>query len=254
MVLMSRRQKPDCRARLRASLGSFPVASDSEALKVYEARDSSGVSVELALGKSASRSARLAGRDPLCASYRDRSQWMNCCLWTVCCQPKSGNWVTSLILPPERPLRLALANAVRGGEYVLYDRASRASIGYQLPRLETLRHKPTGEAFERGYGEPPDFAQAAMWYLAAAEQQYARGALNLATLFERGLGLQQDPTLADYWYAQASQYALKDRLADVEANQIPPPVIRVIEPPLNQRGIKVESNKLSRVRLVDLNW
>ena len=36
---------------------------------------------------------------------------------------------------------------------------------------------------------------------------------------------------------------MKDRLADVEANQIPPPVIRVIEPPLNQRGIKVESKQ-----------
>lgn len=135
----------------------------------------------------------------------------------------------------------------RGGEYVLYDRASRAStLKAWLPAAEAGDPEAqtyVGEAFERGYGEPPDYAQAAMWYLAAAEQQFARGALNLATLFERGLGLQQDPELAGYWYAQASQYALKGRLANIDTTQIPPPVIKVIEPPLNQRGIKVESKQ-----------
>ena len=36
---------------------------------------------------------------------------------------------------------------------------------------------------------------------------------------------------------------MKGRLANVDTAQIPPPVIKVIEPPLNQRGIKVESKQ-----------
>jgi len=133
----------------------------------------------------------------------------------------------------------------RGGEYVLYDRASLSStLKAWLPSAEAGDPEAqtyVGEAFERGYGDAPNFAQAAMWYLAAAEQGYARGALNLAHLFEAGLGLDQDASMAAYWYGQASELALKGRLESSGRRELPPPTIKVIEPMLNQRGIRVTS-------------
>ena len=133
----------------------------------------------------------------------------------------------------------------RGGEYVLYDRASLAStLKAWLPSAEAGDPEAqtyVGEAFERGYGDAPNFAQAAMWYLAAAEQGYARGALNLAHLFEAGLGLEQDASMAAYWFGQASELALKSRLESLGKREVPPPTIKVIEPMLNQRGIRVTS-------------
>lgn len=98
--------------------------------------------------------------------------------------------------------------AIRGGEYVAYDRADyRTALKTWLPAAEEGDPEAqvyVGEIFEKGLGLDPDPAAAAVWYLKAAEQGNRSAMLNLGHIFENGLGLPRDPEQARMWYRRAA--------------------------------------------------
>lgn len=97
---------------------------------------------------------------------------------------------------------------IRGGEYVAYDRANYAtSLLVWMPQAEggdPMAQVYVGEIFEKGLGRPADYAEAAKWYEKAAAQNFARGQMNLAYLYEQGLGVQKDALKALNLYRQAT--------------------------------------------------
>lgn len=110
---------------------------------------------------------------------------------------------------PRRPERTtALDCRIRGGEYVVRDRASlKTSLAVWLeqaqagdPEAQTI----VGELFERGLGTDPDYAAAAVWYQRAAEAGYARAQVNLGHLYENGFGVPRDARQALSWYRKAA--------------------------------------------------
>ncbi len=102
----------------------------------------------------------------------------------------------------------ALECRVKGGEYVLADRANlqsamkvwlRAAQDGDVEAQTTL-----GEIFEQGLGVPPDYDAARRWYEAAAAKDYPRALTNLGNLYERGLGVAKDPATALIYYRRAA--------------------------------------------------
>jgi hypothetical protein len=112
-------------------------------------------------------------------------------------------------LTPRRPVKAIQSQcAIRGGEYVAYDRANyQTALTVWLPQAESGDAEAqtyVGEIFEKGLGRPVDFAEAAQWYGKAAAQNYSRAQMNLAYLTEQGLGVAKDPLKALNLYRQAS--------------------------------------------------
>ncbi len=110
---------------------------------------------------------------------------------------------------PRRPVRTTARDCrIRGGEYVVSDRATLASaLAVWLqpardgdPEAQTV----VGELFERGAGNPPDYQAAAQWYQRAAAAGNPRAMVNLGNLYERGLGVAADPRTALGWYRRAA--------------------------------------------------
>lgn len=132
---------------------------------------------------------------------------------------------------------------IRGGEYVAYDRANAAtSLKIWLPLAQEGDPKAqtyVGEIYEKGRGIESDYGLAAHWYLQAAEQGYSRAAINLGNLFEQGLGLDRDPEMALFWYQHAS--GIKGLTSPLKAT--PKAKITIVEPELNQRGLKARKKK-----------
>lgn len=97
---------------------------------------------------------------------------------------------------------------IRGGEYVVFDRADyRSALAVWLPDAEAgdpQAQTYVGEIYEQGLGTAPDHARAAEWYRRAADQGYSRAMTNLGSLHERGLGVPRDRTRALNLYRQAS--------------------------------------------------
>jgi len=117
---------------------------------------------------------------------------------------------------PRRPIKTSAQDcAIRGGEYVAYDRADyRTALNVWLPQAQGGDKEAqtyVGEIYERGLGLPPDYAVALAWYRKAAEQGHTRAQINLGHLYEKGLGVTPDPTQALHWYRQAS--GLRDAIA-----------------------------------------
>lgn len=108
-----------------------------------------------------------------------------------------------------RPLRTTAKDcAVRGGEYVAYDRANYATaLKVWLPQAkqgDPEAQTYVGEIFEKGLGLPPDYPAAAKWYRLAAQQGYEPAQINLGFLYEKGLGVKQNLVEALNWYRKAS--------------------------------------------------
>jgi uncharacterized protein len=63
------------------------------------------------------------------------------------------------------------------------------------------------EGFVRGYAayQARNHAEAATWWLKAAEQGHPRAQNGLGVLYEEGLGLQQDFKLAARWFREAAE-------------------------------------------------
>lgn len=112
-------------------------------------------------------------------------------------------------MAPRKPARLSAHDcALRGGEYVAYDRASFSSAAKMwLPEAQAGNAKAQsymGELYEKGVAGTPDYKSAAMWYQKAVDQGYTPAMLNLGNLYEQGLGVAQDATKAINLYRQAA--------------------------------------------------
>lgn len=97
---------------------------------------------------------------------------------------------------------------IRGGEYVLYDRASyQTAMNIWLPLAESGDPKAqnyVGEIHEKGLGVQPNHTLAAQWYQKAAEQGYSAAQTNLGQLYERGLGVERNVEQALAWYRKSA--------------------------------------------------
>jgi hypothetical protein len=115
-------------------------------------------------------------------------------------------------MAPRRAIKTSASDcAIRGGEYVAYDRASLdTALKVWLPQAEAgdqAARTNVGEIYEKGLGGQPDYASAAKWYRLAAEQGYGRALTNLGFLHERGLGVARDPVAALKLYRKAAGIA-----------------------------------------------
>ena len=112
-------------------------------------------------------------------------------------------------LSQRRPARLSQFEcALRGGEYVEYDRANlqtalsvwlAAASGGDVPAMVMV-----GEAFAKGSGQAPDYAQAAFWFQRASDAGNKRAQQNFGHLYELGLGVAADREKALNLYRMAS--------------------------------------------------
>jgi predicted nucleic acid-binding Zn-ribbon protein len=105
--------------------------------------------------------------------------------------------------------------AIRGGEYVAFDRSNYATaLKVWLPQAEAgdaAAQNMVGEIYVKGLGAAPQYDLAAKWFKRAAEQDYARAKVNLGYLYEQGLGVSRDSLLALNLYREASGF--KEALA-----------------------------------------
>jgi len=96
---------------------------------------------------------------------------------------------------------------VRGGEYVLFDRADPATaLKIWRPAAEqgdAVSQFRVGQIYEMGLNGTPDYQSAASWYKKAAEQGNRTAAFNLAVLYEKGLGVTRDNIAALALYRKA---------------------------------------------------
>ena len=112
-------------------------------------------------------------------------------------------------LSARRPIRTTAKDcAIRGGEYVAYDRASYATaLKVWLPAAQqgdVNAMNYVGEIYEQGLGVQPDYALAVEWFTKAAEKGSSTAMINLGGLYESGKGVSQDMTQAMNWYRKAS--------------------------------------------------
>jgi len=110
-----------------------------------------------------------------------------------------------------RAIRTSGANcALRGGEYIAYDRADfKSALAVWLPLAEDGDPEAqtyVGEIYEKGLGTRASFELAASWYQRAVYQNYSRAQINLGYLYESGLGVKRDLTKALNLYRQASGF------------------------------------------------
>jgi len=67
-----------------------------------------------------------------------------------------------------------------------------------------------GYFYEHGFGVARNYAQAARWYHAAAEQGNPIAQHNLAYMYEQGRGVTQDIPAAIRWYRQAAAQGVEE--------------------------------------------
>ena len=96
---------------------------------------------------------------------------------------------------------------VRGGEYVLYDRAD-PKVAFRIWEAaakagDADAQRRLAQIYEMGVGTDPDYKSAAAWYRKSAEQGNHAAAMALAALYEAGLGVDKDPAEAKRWYERA---------------------------------------------------
>jgi hypothetical protein len=115
-------------------------------------------------------------------------------------------------LSARRPIRTTAKDcAIRGGEYVAYDRANyETALKVWLPAAQqgdVNAMNYVGEIYEQGLGVEPDYARAAEWFRKAADKGHSPSMINLGGLYEAGRGVPQDLTQAMNWYRKASGLA-----------------------------------------------
>lgn len=108
-----------------------------------------------------------------------------------------------------RPIRTTAKDcAIRGGEYVAYDRANYGTaLKVWLPAAnagDANAMNYVGEIYEKGLGVAPDYALAEQWYRKAAEKGNSTAMINLGSMYEAGRGVPQDMVQAMNWYRKAS--------------------------------------------------
>lgn len=152
----------------------------------------------------------IAAPNPMVASIDDR-QNADRLLVVDCALPgqvrQLGTGIT--YMAPRRAIKTTASDcAIRGGEYVAYDRANYASaLKVWLPAAQggdKVAQTNVGEIYEKGLGTAPDYASAALWYQKASDQGYPRASINLGFLYEQGLGVGRDQATALKLYRKAA--------------------------------------------------
>ncbi len=147
-------------------------------------------------------------------------------------------------LTPRRPTRTTAADcAIRGGEYVDYDRGDyKTALRVWLPAAESGEAEAqvsVGEIFERGLGDVPNYEAAIIWYEKAAAQGNRRAQFNMGTLYEQGLGVAQDNLIALNWYRQAWGIA-EDEVIFTSAAEREREVLRArLEATISEKGQQI---------------
>ena len=117
-------------------------------------------------------------------------------------------------LAARRPVLLKTGECeVRGGEYVLYDRAD-PKIAFKIWESSAKggdadAQRRLAQIYEMGIGAEPDYKNAAAWYRKSAEQGNHAAAMALAALYEKGEGVERDPEEAKRWYERARSPSAK---------------------------------------------
>lgn len=101
--------------------------------------------------------------------------------------------------------------AIRGGEYVAYDRANiTTALNIWSPKAQAgdpEAQNYVGEIYEKGLGVEPDYEMALVWYKKSARQGYSKAQMNLGYMYEKGLGIDKDMSTAMEWYGKSSSLA-----------------------------------------------
>jgi len=110
---------------------------------------------------------------------------------------------------PRRPVKnTANECTIRGGEYVVYDRANyKESLAVWLVEAESgdpVAQTYVGEIYIKSPPGKPRYDLAAKWFKRAAKQGHKRAQLNLGYLYEHGFGVPVDMDKAADWYGIAS--------------------------------------------------
>ncbi len=178
----------------------------------------------------------------LCATAIDEGQKADQFLVVDCLLPSQVRQlgVSMTYLAPRQAVKTPASDcAIRGGEYVAYDRANyTTALKVWLPRAnegDKVAQTYVGEIYEKGLGTAPDYPAAASWYQKAAAQGYSRALIDLGFLYEQGLGVSKDPAMALKLYRKAA--GLEGSIA-----------LDVPTPP-NQEEVKALREELERTRL-----
>ncbi len=116
---------------------------------------------------------------------------------------------SAVFVGPRRPLKTTANDCeIRGGEYVLFDRANyRDALAVWMVEAEggdPVAATYVGEIYMKSPPEQPRYDLAARWFMAAADKGHKRAQINLGYLYENGLGVLGDATQAAIWYGRAS--------------------------------------------------
>ena len=117
-------------------------------------------------------------------------------------------------LAARRPQLLKTAECeVRGGEYVLYDRAD-PKVAHKIWESSAKAgdadaQRRLAQIYEMGIGGDPDYKSAAEWYRKSAEQGNHAAAMALAALYESGQGVPKNLEEAKRWYERARSPSAK---------------------------------------------
>jgi len=111
---------------------------------------------------------------------------------------------------PQRPARITASECtIRGGDFLLYDRANyETSLKFWITQAERGSGDAdamyyVGEIYEQGIGRDPDYAAAASWYGQAADAGNTTAMISLAHLHKTGKGVPLDLEMAQALYSQA---------------------------------------------------
>ncbi|HMM65566.1 MAG TPA: caspase family protein [Dokdonella sp.] len=112
--------------------------------------------------------------------------------------------------------------AMRGGEYVAYDRASlKSSLAVWMEKAkggDALAQFYVGQIYEKGMDTAPDYEEAAKWYRKAAESGSNEAKLSLASMMESGRGMAVDMTAAVNLYREAMGITGNELISKDEAD------------------------------------
>lgn len=114
-----------------------------------------------------------------------------------------------LYASPRRPMKTTAGDCeIRGGEYVVFDRANyKDALAVWMveaeggdPEAQTY----VGEIYIKSPPHSPRYDLAAKWFQRAADSGFTRAQVNLGYLYENGFGVEKNPDKALFWYTKSA--------------------------------------------------